>query len=139
ATIVTNVPVSLQLEQADFRTYDRGHLLAAFHDLGFKTLLDRVPDALGGGTGTERVRSGGQMTMFASANGATPAEGPGPDAGAGRQGLVADAAALEALLAELRGAGRLAFNVQATGLEPMRSELVGLGLATDDRPAVYVP
>ncbi len=137
ATIVTDLPVQLELERAELRSYDRARLLSTFHELGFRSLLDRLPSVLGAGAGSEREQASAQLSLFegrpAEPDGVTPAAPRATD------GLVRDQASLEALVAELQSAQRIAFNVQATSLDPMRAALVGIGIAVDDHPARYLP
>jgi DNA polymerase-1 len=47
ATIVTDVPVSLDLEPARARGYDRERIMRVFHEFEFYSLVDRLPAADG--------------------------------------------------------------------------------------------
>jgi DNA polymerase-1 len=52
---------------------------------------------------------------------------------------VRDAAALDAMIAELRGLGRFALDTETTSLFPLEAELVGLSFSGRDGRAFYVP
>ncbi len=54
-------------------------------------------------------------------------------------GLIGDAAALEALVAEIRGAGRMAIRVLPDQDAAIRSGIVGIAVATRPRAARYIP
>jgi DNA polymerase-1 len=47
ATIRTDLPVSLNLEECTVRNYDRARVTELFRQLEFRSLLDRLPESLG--------------------------------------------------------------------------------------------
>jgi len=129
-TIVTDLPVELDVEKVRLRELRRPEVIGIFQELSFKSLIDRIPKI---------------------APPPLPKNGR-PQAGL-FDGLVEDEAGeavnsvgetittldgLDAFISQVRQHGSFAFNVQATGLLPMRAELVGIGLAAGDA-AAYVP
>jgi len=133
ATIVRDLPVQLDLPAAELKSFERQRVLAMFHELGFRSLLDEIQKSMGG---DGRAAPGGaQLTLFGEPTERRTAPIP-VDAVAT---LIQDKAALGALVQRLRAAGRFALNVQSTGTAPMRSEVVGLGLAASPDDTCYIP
>jgi len=132
ATIVRDLPVTLDLDAAELRSFDRQQVVALFHELGFRRLLDGIEDSMG--DGRERA-SRAQLDLFDAGGderSETPREEPPPV-------LIQDEAALDALVERLRATGEVAVNVQTTGPGPMRAEIVGVGLAANADDTVYIP
>jgi DNA polymerase-1 len=132
ATIVTELPVTLELERTRRSTYDRAAVLELFRDLEFRSLVPRLPPAdqnvaAPAPTMPGSVVRGGQLQLGLDA---APAVAP-PVATA----LVAEGDA-EAVARQLREAGALAIHadVDTSGRHPA---LVGIGLAAAER-AWYV-
>jgi DNA polymerase-1 len=139
ATIVTDLPITLELDRTRRTTYDRATVLELFRDLEFRSLVPRLPPAdqnLSAPAPTPSaptafariVPRGGQMQL-----GLEPAPAVAPPV---ETALVADVDADE-VAKELRKAGAFAVHadVDATGRHPL---LIGLGLAAGER-AWYVP
>jgi DNA polymerase-1 len=130
ATIVTDLPVQLDLEQARLRDLRRPEVIGMFQELSFKSLIDRIPKL----TPPPLPKNGrAQAGLFDALAPAEPAE---PAAPVGR--TVASLDDLDQVIAQIRAHGSFAFNVQATGVLPMRAEMVGIGLAAGEMSA-YVP
>jgi DNA polymerase-1 len=127
ATIATDVPVTLDLQAADFRAhYRRQRVLDLFRELEFKSLVPRLPPD----DGHEEERPL-QMPL---AGRPAPAE-PGSE----RYRIVDDEDSLSELARRLENAGSFAFDTETTGLEAMRARLVGLSFAVAPGEAYYVP
>src|SRR3989440_3432291 len=134
ATIVTDLPVTLELDRTRRTTYDRAAVLELFRDLEFRSLVPRLPPAdqnLSAPAPTPvapLVPRGGQMQL-----GLEPAAAVAPPV---ETALVADLDA-DRVAAELRAAGAFAVHadVDLSGRHPL---LVGLGLAAGER-AWYLP
>jgi len=125
-TIRTDVPVTLEPDAAHFGDFDRQAMTTLFRELGFRSLLRRLP----GGTpaGPE-----GQLSLFDQ----TPEEIE--MAAPGKHHVVDSEEALAALVEKLARASAFAFDTETTGTDPMRVELVGLGLAVAPDEGYYVP
>jgi DNA polymerase I len=130
ATIVTDLPLELDLDQARLRDLRRPEVIGIFQELSFKSLIDRIPKL----QPPPLPKNGrAQAGLFDALAPAQPTE-PGPPAGR----TITTVEDLDALIKEIREHGSFAFNVQATGVLPMRAELVGIGLAAGEM-AAYVP
>ncbi len=166
AQIVTDVPVELKLDECRLGRYDRPQLVGLFRELGFKSLVDRLPrgwqDSSQEGTevGGEESRES-QLSLFAEAETASMAsagsetlwagdvegraDGGGevqpPPAEDGRGGyqVVSDPVQLQKLVEELRKAPIFAFDLETTGTAALKVELVGLSFATAPGVAYYLP
>ncbi|MDA0301285.1 MAG: DNA polymerase I [Chloroflexi bacterium] len=120
ATIICEVPdVTLDLGAAVLKDYDRQAVVDLFHELEFRTLVNRLPES----------------SQIASAE-AQPAV-----AADGRYEVITDRAALDALVARIRAAGRFAIEVVATDGHPMRAGdgLVGLAISAESGHGAYIP
>ncbi|GAC1313154.1 MAG: DNA polymerase I [Chloroflexota bacterium] len=129
-TIVTDLPVTLDLERARLRDLRRQEVISIFQELSFKSLIDRIPK-LGPPPLPKNGRA--QAGLF---DGLTPADQTEAPAQVGT--VITSLDALDNTVAQIRARGSFSFNVQATGVLPMRAEMVGIGLAAGD-DAFYVP
>jgi DNA polymerase-1 len=129
-TIVTDLPVELDLEKARLRDLRRPEVIGIFQELSFKSLIDRIPKLQPPPLPKNGRAQAGLFDALAPASQGQAAEPVG--------GTITSLAALDALIAEVRAHGSFSFNVQATGLLPMRADLVGIGLAAGQQ-AAYVP
>ncbi len=120
ATIVTEVPIKLDLEKCRTSDYDRDKVMALFRELEFRSLVQRLPES-----DREQVR---QMTFFGQA----PLE-------AGEHTAVVTEEQLTSLVNELSRSPRISFDVETTSTDAMAADLVGLSFATEPGRAFYVP
>jgi DNA polymerase-1 len=120
ATIITDVPIKLDLEQCRTSDYDRDQVMTLFRELEFRSLVQRLPES-----DREQVQ---QMTFFTQA----PLE-------AGEHTAVVTEEQLTSLVNELSRSPRIAFDVETTGPDAMTAELVGLSFAAEAGRAFYVP
>ena len=127
-TIVTDLPVELDLDKARLRDLRRAEVIGIFQELSFKSLIDRIPKLQPPPLPKNGRAQAGLFDVLAPS--AEPAKAVG--------GTATSLAQLEEFIAEIRRHGSFAFNVQATGLLPMRADLVGIGLAAGEQ-AMYVP
>jgi len=136
--IVTDLPVTLDLERTRRGAYDRAAVIELFRDLEFRSLIPRLPPADGNAVASASAAIA--VPLFA---GAGTASGAGqlslgltpPLAPAVAVELVADAD-IAALVSRLREAGTIALYAD---VEPDRHpRLLGLGLAAADG-AWYLP
>ena len=153
ARIVTNVPVRLDLESCRLGRFDRSRLIALFRELGFKSLVDRIPKEW-----SDRQNAGaeegslpeGQLVLFepdsvmvgrmAEVEGvAEAARSVGEQSKSVTYRVVDDEESLRALVEVLSGADWFAFDLETTGLDAMRADLVGLSFAAMPGVAYYVP
>ncbi len=121
ATIITDVPVKLDLEACRVTDYDPDAVKAIFRELEFKSLFDRLPPA--------RPKVPRQLSMFPAKE--TPQ--------ATTHHLVSTPEALNELVARLEAAPAVALDVETTDTDAMRAHLVGLALAVEPGSGYYVP
>ena len=116
-TLRRDVPLAFDLAACATPRVRKSQVRDLFETLGFRGLLDTVPDDDG----------------IAGA----PPEASAPTAREYRR--VDDAAALEELVACLRSATAIALDTETTGLSVVDDDLVGYAFAIGDGPAWYVP
>lgn len=135
ATIVTDVPVSLDLEAAEFRRFDREKVGALLRDLGFRTLIDRFEqlfEGLDGGAGD----GSGQLGLFEASPSDSAASAAESDAAST---VVPTLEELRALVDCAVAQDHIGLNVRIDGKQPLRADLVGVCLALGPDEAAYVP
>jgi DNA polymerase-1 len=117
ATIVTETPVTLDLDECRVERYDRQKAADFFRELEFYSLLPKLPRAEG-----DSVSAGVEVV---------PARG--------EYNTISTAAALDELAERLASAGTFAFDTETTGLNPMTSSIVGISLSVEEGKACYIP
>ncbi len=120
ATIVTDAPVSLDLQHCEFRDFDREAVMELFYALEFRTLLSRVP------------QSAGSMA----------AEKPRPRVEDGREPtytIVSTLEELDRVIVEIRASGSVAFDTETTSTNAMNAQLVGISLSPRPYEGCYIP
>ncbi|MDH4208177.1 MAG: DNA polymerase, partial [Anaerolineae bacterium] len=120
ATIVTDVPIKLDLEKCRTSDYDRGEATELFRELEFRSLVQRLPQSEHG--------QAMQMPLFAQKP--LPAE---------QSFAVTSEEQLHALVSELLAAPRIAIDVETTSTDAMRADLVGISLAAQPGRGFYIP
>jgi DNA polymerase-1 len=121
-TIVTDVPIQLDLDACRLGQIDRARVAALFRELGFRaSLLERLPGA----------SAVSQPTLFNT----TPPETRATE----NYRLVDSDAALEQLVARLQTARAFAFDVETTDTDALHAELVGLAIGVGEGEAYYIP
>ncbi len=117
ARIVTDAPITLDLEACRAQDFDPEGVLDLFRELEFRTLSrqlsERLPD---GATALE-----------------TPEQPPTETV------IVGSEEALQALVDKLEKAEMISFDVETTGLDKMTAGLVGLCFAVESPVSYYVP
>ena len=147
ATIVRDVPITLDLDACRASGYDRSRVVELFRELEFRSLLPRLPASLGkteqrpvaeaapAGNGQPQ-----QMAMFAVVAAARPAAvSVAPPPALGDYRLVTTRDSLAELVNALASSSRFSLDVETTGVDPMRAALVGLSFAVAPGQAYYVP
>jgi len=130
ATIVTDLPVELDLEKARLRDLRRAEVIGMFQELSFKSLIDRIPKLQPPPLPKNGRAQAGLFDALGQPQPAQPAEVFGRN--------ITNVGDLDEVAQQIRAHGSFSFNVQATGVLPMRAELVGIGLAAG-KLAVYLP
>ncbi|HEV8149039.1 MAG TPA: 5'-3' exonuclease H3TH domain-containing protein, partial [Gemmatimonadales bacterium] len=128
-TLKTDVPFSLELEEALTREPDRAALLKQLARLEFHTLAKRLAEAEGPAE---------PLVLPVPGEPAVP-EAPVAPAIAGQPCVIAEVARLAELIAALRAAPLVALDTETSSLEPHDAELIGMSLATTPETAWYLP
>ena len=116
-TIDREAPVSLDLEQCRFWTYDRHDVVALLTELEFYSVVPRVPSPDGG----EVIDADRQPDVETDYT------------------VVQSVEQLYSMTAAIEETGAFAFDTETTDLDAMRAELAGLSFATAPGRAWYVP
>jgi len=117
ATIVTQLPVTLNLDDCQISQYNRQQVIELFRELEFYSLLPKLPGA-------------------AEAPSDVPATARPPE---GTYKIVDTAPALDDLLSRLSATESLAFDLETTSLDAMSAQLVGISLSPAPGEAYYIP
>lgn len=136
-TILTDAPVTLDLDACRVTAYDRERVVALFRQLGFRSLVDRLP---GQTPPPKRTRGEGEATTVEDIQfedlGKAP-EGNAPDAQ--KYHTVNTEDALDKLVARLKACGSLTVDVETTDIDAMKAELVGIAIGVGGGEAYYIP
>ncbi|MFC1901587.1 DNA polymerase I [Chloroflexota bacterium] len=117
ATIITRVPVTLNLDDCRVNQYDRQQVAELFRELEFASLLPKLPGA-------------------AADSPSVPVETAPPR---GDYRIIATAEDLDSLLSRLSAVGSFAFDTETTGLNPLTAQLVGISLSPAEGESYYIP
>jgi DNA polymerase-1 len=117
ATIITQTPVSLDLDKCRVSGFDRKKAADFFRELEFFSLLNKLP-------GQESDTASPQVEVAAAP---------------GEYTIISTAAALDDLAGRLAASDAFAFDTETTGLNPMTASLVGISLAVEEGKAFYIP
>jgi len=119
ATIVTRLPVTLNLDDCQISQYNRQQVIELFRELEFYSLLDKLPEVEEASPGSTQAKA---------------APVPRRD-----YHTVNTAPALDDLLNRLSAAKSLAFDLETTSLDAMTAQLVGISLSPAPGEAYYIP
>jgi DNA polymerase-1 len=117
AAIVTDVPVPFNIETCTVSAYDRNKVVELFRELGFSSLLARLPNEIG----------------------AEPSAAPKSTAIKENYRVVSTSAELDDLALRLTYAGTFALSVVPGGDNAMLSSLVGIAISPAKGEAYYIP
>jgi DNA polymerase-1 len=122
ATIVTDCPVTLDIESCRVGDYDRERVMHLFQELEFRSLMNRLPE------------------VEASLR---PAADPALEQALAEEvcdyRTITDLDALDEYIARIRAAGRVALDTETTSQSAMAAALVGISLSVKPYEAVYIP
>ncbi len=136
ATIVTNLNVPLDLEQARPQRFEPGAIEALFRELEFRSLFPRLTHLMEI-YGIKTSHKPQQLSLFVAAQ-----EKP-REAVISTDGLevhiVNTPQALQELASLLEQAEMISLDTETTSTSPMSADLVGLSLAVNERVGYYIP
>lgn len=133
ATIKTDVPITLKLDDAKTDHINVPAVEALFRDLEFRTLIPRMHNVLKSLSG--QGDSGAQLSLF----GQEVKEVGLPSAYAPETIVVDTVESLDALVQELGKAGMIALDTETDNLDPMLANLVGISLSVKEGTGYYIP
>ncbi|MEZ0397265.1 MAG: DNA polymerase I [Anaerolineales bacterium] len=141
ARIRTDVPVSIDLQQARPDAFDPVRLEALFRELEFRSLIDKLHKLTGQ---SASPAAGTQLSLFGEAPASPPsgtqARVETAAAAPGLQVRVVDSIeALQSLLGGLSSAACLSFDTETTSTDEMTADLVGIALAFRQGEGWYIP
>lgn len=120
ATIVTQTPVTLNLDDCQISHYDRHQVTELFRELEFSSLLTKLPEV-------EEVAPEATTQVKTK---------PPPQED---YHIVNTTPALDELLNRLSAAKSFAFDLETTSLNAMSAEMVGISLSPAPGEAYYIP
>ncbi|MBN1429841.1 MAG: DNA polymerase I [Anaerolineae bacterium] len=132
ARIVTDAPISFDLEDCRIREHDQSKVVALFQELEFRSFLKQLP----GGRSTPGDSVHGQQLSFFD-------DAPQP-ALTGEESvttthIIQDESALDDLIRVLESAPAIAFDTETTSIDRMQADLVGISLAVQPGEGYYIP
>jgi DNA polymerase I len=136
ATIVTDLPISLDMNMARTEHFDPARVEALFRELEFRALMGRL-NALYPTLGKSSPRREEQLSMFMPS---TPTSIPTPERNEGISvHIVDDIHSLNDLVRQLESAKVISFDTETTSTDQMRADLVGISLAVESNEGWYIP
>jgi DNA polymerase-1 len=134
AQIRTDLPITLDLEQAKSNRYNPETVLAFFKQMEFRTLSRRFENLT---MAIQPVAANGQqLSLFGNESSVlqTPRAVPAIEVK-----IVDTADALSALADQLQQAAWIAFDTETTSTDEMQADLVGISLAIREGEGIYIP
>jgi DNA polymerase-1 len=139
AAIRTDLPVTIDLEQARTEVFEPEKVEALFRELEFRSLVDKLKKITG--APPEVTAGTQQMSLFGEAT--APAAGPAKESLPREKKLkvnVVDSVAGLAVLTEaLSKASVISFDTETTSTDEMTASLVGISLAAKAGEGYYIP
>ncbi|MGA2489321.1 MAG: DNA polymerase I [Anaerolineales bacterium] len=136
ATIRTDLPVTLDLEQARTDTFEPAKVEAIFRELEFRSLEEKLKKVTGESTtpGTQ------QLSFFGEEQHHVSETRPVYSTGSRLNTVVVDSVAvLESLAKILNAASIISFDTETTSTDEMTANLVGISLAVEPGTGYYIP
>jgi DNA polymerase I len=136
AAIRTDLPVTLDLEQARTEAFEPAKVEAIFRELEFRTLVDKLRKL----TGEAALAGTQQLDLFTTLPTPvkTPVSGNAPKTEL-KVTVVDSAAGLAALSGILSNASIISFDTETTSTDEMTARLVGISLAVEAGSGYYIP
>ena len=134
AKIVTDLNITLDLEQAKIDHFDPKAVEDLFRELEFRSLMSHLNVLVK--KMKPVVAQGEQLDLFAPETSTATAEGSPSEI---KMILVDTPKALSDLVSVLQDADRIAFDTETTDIDAMRAKLVGISLAVKPDVGYYIP
>jgi DNA polymerase-1 len=136
AAIRTDLPVSLDLEQARPDAFEPAKVEALFREMEFRSLLEKLQKM----TGTSAPAGTQQLTLFAEEppNVAMPVT-VSATASKFQVNVVDSAAVLDSMMKALKSATVISFDTETTSTDEMTAGLVGISFSVKEGEGWYIP
>jgi DNA polymerase I len=138
ATIITDLKVPLDLEQARPQRFEPAQIEAIFRELEFRTLMTRLTELMKT-YGMGAPQKGQQLSLFDKPASEEKAQTLVVEPDALQVQMVNTRQALDELVGRLQSAAMISFDTETTSTDQMRAELVGISLAVDPVKGYYIP
>ncbi len=139
AAIRTDLPVTIDLEQARTEVFEPAKVESLFRELEFRSLVEKLKKITGASAETPAGTK--QMSLFSEP--AAPATSAGTESHPQEKKLkvnvVDSAASLAALADALSKASVISFDTETTSTDEMTASLVGISLAVKAGEGYYIP
>lgn len=135
AKIDRDVPVALDLEACRVRTFDYDEVLDVFHELEFKSLIDRLPQP----RSLQPPGVAHQLNMFGEARDRPSQATPAAEEEVAHYQVLTDMQGLRRLVSRLQKASTLTIDTETTDIDAMQAELVGIALTDSVERGFYIP
>lgn len=120
-TIDRDAPVTLDLDAAKFGEYNRDILIQLMRELGFQSLLARIP----GSTGEVEIQT-------------SPRESTAAEIETHYAAVISETD-LDALVKRIQKNKAFVVDVETTSIDPQRANLVGIAIGVGNGEAYYIP
>ncbi|MFH1207495.1 MAG: DNA polymerase I [Patescibacteria group bacterium] len=139
ATIIRDVPIEYSNDKCLIKPFDKEKVFTVFQELGFKSLLGRLPDIKAEGKEERQepeVEENGKEQVGAVENKSKEShEGKGK---AANYRLVQTDGEFAEFLAEAREQTAMAVDTESTSLDPFRAKLLGISFCWEEGRAFYL-
>ncbi len=125
ATIISDIPLKFNLEDCLLSDYDKNQVFKLFQELGFKSLLGRLPEV--------KHKSSAKSSQEIEPNSSLLKH-----TGTHYEIITQEGDFLD-LVSELKKAPGFCIDTEATSQEAMKADLVGISFALKKKEAFYVP
>ncbi|MGA2504945.1 MAG: DNA polymerase I [Anaerolineales bacterium] len=139
AAIRTDLPVTIDLEQARTEVFEPAKVETLFRELEFRSLIEKLKKITA--TAAEGPSGSKQMSLFseAAAPAASAVKESHTEAKKMKVNVVDSAASLAALSETLSKASVISFDTETTSTDEMTASLVGISLAVKAGEGYYIP
>jgi len=131
ATIITNVPIDLDLEKCVLEDFDRDKVVKVFSELEFKSLLSRLP-------GKAKVEKGDQGMLFANHESRIKNQGASYEKSGVKYRLVNNQKDFADLISKLERVKGFALDTETDTLDAITGKLVGISLSFKENEAYFL-
>jgi len=130
-------PITFELEKSKLRPYDREKIVKLFQELGFKSLLSKLPTISGQKSLFSEEGAGKNIPLAPFAKGEQISPAPFNKGGI-KYELIDTEKKFEKFYQELKKQSEFAVDTETTGLDPFRVELLGISFSWKEGEGYYI-